>query len=190
MPHPRERLKNNWISDRTWKLVDRRAVLNRKGRLSQGEGRRLHRQIRASLKVDRRERARRVGETATSHLENGDLQEAWRSIQCWYRAASNRAPKPCRQTLEQQTRERVELYAGVENPGDTVRINVQPYDVRDDVPADAKLRSVVRGMRNGRAGGASRMRAEDLKEWLRGIEEEERDGGNKEQGTDGGSLSG
>jgi len=172
-PHPRERPANEWISARTWKLVDRGAVLNRKGRLSQANRRALRRQIDASLKVDRRERTRKVGETVTAHLGNGELQEAWHSIQGWYRAASDRAPKPCRQTLERQTREREELYARVPSPGDPIRINVDPKPVRDDAPTDAELRVVVRGLRNGRAGGASLMRAEDIKAWLRGVEDEE-----------------
>ena len=106
--------------------MDRRAILNRKGRLSQNKGCRLRQQIRVSLKVDRRERTRKVGETAVSHLKNGNLQEVWCTIQGWYRAASDRAPKPCRQTLERQTCERVELYARVGNPEEAIRINVQP----------------------------------------------------------------
>jgi len=112
----------------------------------------LRQQIHTLLKVDRQERARRVGETAVSHLKNGNLQEAWYAIQG--------SPKPCRQTLQRQTHEWVELYTNVDNPGDTISINVQPCDVRDDAPANAELRPVVRGMRNGRGGGASKIRAE------------------------------
>ena len=51
-PQPRERPANECISERTWKLVDRGAVLNRKGRLSQANQRALRRRIDASLKVD------------------------------------------------------------------------------------------------------------------------------------------
>ena len=38
---------------------------------------------------------------------------------------------------------------------------------------------------NGRSGGASKMRAEDLKEWLRGAEEEERTRRKGEEGLEG-----
>jgi hypothetical protein len=33
-PPPRERPANKWISDATWKVVDQRAMLRRKGMLS------------------------------------------------------------------------------------------------------------------------------------------------------------
>ena len=40
-------------------------------------------------------------------------------------------------------------------------------------PLDAELRAAVKKLRNGRAGGESTMRAEDIKSWLRGMEREE-----------------
>ena len=76
--------------------------------------------------------------------------------------------------MDVQTAERVELYAERTPPGDPIPINVQPSDVRDDTPDDAEIRAAVRKLRNGRAGGASNMRAEDIKSWLRGAEDEEK----------------
>ena len=77
--------------------------------------------------------------------------------------------------MADQTRERVELYRVVPSPGETIPVNVEPTDINDDTPQDEELREVVRGMRmrNGRAGGASRMQAEYLKEWLRDMMTEE-----------------
>jgi hypothetical protein len=40
-------------------------------------------------------------------------------------------------------------------------------------PTDGELREAVRELTNGRAGGASGMRAEDVKAWLRGVQLEE-----------------
>ena len=55
-----------------------------------------------------------------------------------------------------------------------MHINVDPTPVRDGVPPDGEIREAVReGLKRGRAGGASGMRAEDLKRWLRGAMEEE-----------------
>ena len=48
-PTRRERDKNSWIWPGTWLLVDQRTSLRREGRLSQKEGRRLGRKIRAAL---------------------------------------------------------------------------------------------------------------------------------------------
>ena len=45
-------------------------------------------------------------------------------------------------------------------------MNVPPADVRDDVPEDEEIREAMKALSNGRAGGASRIRAEDIKLWL------------------------
>ena len=51
---------------------------------------------------------------------------------------------------------------------------VASWNIRDDgVPMDSEIRIVPGGLTNGRAGGASGMRAEHVKAWLRGILEEE-----------------
>ena len=51
----------------------------------------------------------------------------------------------------------------------------QAKDVVDACPGNVELRDVVRGLRNGRAGGTSGIRAETIKEWLRGIKREEKE---------------
>ena len=38
--------------------------------------------------------------------------------------------------------------------------------VEDGVPTEAEIEWAVKRLQNNRAGGTSRMRAEDLKEWL------------------------
>ena len=64
----------------------------------------------------------------------------------------------------------------VHPPGDPIPINVDPFPIRDDIPEDLEIREGVRSTHNVRAGGASKMRAEDVKGWLHGIVEEEEDG--------------
>ena len=59
-------------------------------------------------------------------------------------------------------------------PGDPIPIDVSQFDVRDDEPDDKEIREVVRArLKNGRASGASQLCAEDVKGWLRGMEDEE-----------------
>ena len=70
----------------------------------------------------------------------------------------------------------MDLYQKVSPPGDPIPINVEPFDIEDLVPADAGLREVVAGLRNGRAGGSRGIKAEHIKVWLRGIREEEEEG--------------
>jgi hypothetical protein len=51
-PPPRERPANKWITDATWKVVNYRAMLRRKGMLSQAAARNLGQKIKACLKAD------------------------------------------------------------------------------------------------------------------------------------------
>jgi hypothetical protein len=65
------------------------------------------------------------------------------------------------------------LYARRQSPGDPLPLHLTPVKINDDVPMDSKIRIVAGGLTNGRAGGASGMRAEHVKEWLLGALEEE-----------------
>ena len=47
-------------------------------------------------------------------LAGGEMQEAWRMLKGWYRNAEDRAPKPCYDTIANQTAKRAELYAKVQ----------------------------------------------------------------------------
>ena len=67
------------------------------------------------------------------------------------------------------------MYERVPPPGEPILINVKPKEVEDACPGDVELRDVVRGLRNGRAGGTSGIRAETIKGWIRGIETDEKE---------------
>ena len=91
-PHEREKHKNEWISDEMWRLVDER-VSARRGTRVRARIRRLGRDIRESLKGDRKRRVEAVG-TDMEALLGGDppnSKEAWRRMTGWDRAAVNRA---------------------------------------------------------------------------------------------------
>ncbi len=88
--------------------------------------------------------------------------------------------------MERQTSERVDLYARRLSPGDPLPINVKRTKINDDVPSDGEIRTAVSKLSNGCAAGASGMRAEHAKEWLRGIRQEddpERFGGGPAMGA-------
>ena len=109
------------------------------------------------------------------HLKGGELAEAWRCLKGWYAAARDRPPKPCHETMGKQTAEQVELYERVPPPGEPICINVEPKKVEDACPGDVELRDVVQGLKEGRAGGTSRIQAEIIKGWLRGMKREEKE---------------
>ena len=98
---------------------------------------------------------------------------AIRHLKGWYRAALETQAKPCYHTMERQTSERVNLYARRISPGDPLPIHVDRIEINDDAPLDGEIRIAASELSNGRAAGASGMRAEHVKEWLRGIRQEE-----------------
>ena len=114
-----------------------------------------------------------MGEQIETKLAVGEMQEAWRLLKGWYRVAEDRAPKPCYKAMAKQTSKRAELYARVQPPGEPIPINIQPFDIDDLVPKESKIQAVVRGLRNGRAGGVSGIKAKHIKQWMWDMVKEE-----------------
>ncbi len=75
--------------------------------------------------------------------------------------------------MECQTLERVNLNARRGSPGYPLSINVERIEINNDVPLDKEICLAAGKLSNGRAGGASEMRAEHVKEWFWGIKREE-----------------
>lgn len=185
-PPPRKREANAWISDATWGLIDQRAALRKRGILSQANGRRLGRRIRVALKADRKKRAADTAAAIKGHLTAGNLKEAWCCVQRWYRQAEEIASRPSFLTMRRQTEDRIELYAWREPVGNPIPVNVEPFDIRDDKPDEGEIRAAVTGLNNGRAGGASQIRAKIIKEWLQGAKAEE--AAERDRATPGGNA--
>ena len=143
------------------------------GRLCQVGGHRLTRRIQASLKQDQVDCAASVGSSIETELAGGNVQEAFRHLKGWYRAATKTQAKPCYQTMDHQTSERVDLYARRQSLGDPLPINIDPVAVNDGTPTNGKIWSAAAQLTNGRAAGASGMRTEDVKAWLSGIRDKE-----------------
>ena len=94
------------------------------------------------------------------------IQEACYRLQGGYKSAVVCAPPPARATLKRITAERVALYSRVPPPGDSIPVDIEPFAVEDGVTDEGEIEWAVKRLRNNHAGGASRMRAEDLKGWL------------------------
>ena len=129
---------------------------------------RLGKEVKKILAEDRRRRADEA-EVEVEALVEADpplIQEAWYRIQGWYKAAVDRSLPPARATLKRITAERVVLYSRVPPRGYSIPVEIKPFEVEDGVPYEGEIDWAVKRLHNNRAGGASRMRAEDLKEWL------------------------
>ena len=102
-------------------------------------------------------RAANVADEVEGHLAAGDPKEAWRSIKGWYRSVEDRPPKPNYQRMETLTQEQIDLYTAAPPPGAPIPINVDPFDVNDEMPTDGEIREAVKSLPNGRAGGLGGM---------------------------------
>ena len=96
----------------------------------------------------------------------------------------DRALLPTRAMLKRITAERVALYIQVPPPGDSMPVEIEPFEVEDGVPDEGEIEWAVKCLRNNRAGGPSRMQAEDLKRCLSAARRGEKKGEttNKEEG--------
>ena len=113
-----------------------------------------------------------MADQIVAELGAGKVQEAFRHLKGWYRAAAEmQTARP--QTMEQQTEERVALYAKRVAYGESFPENGTPFEIWDDEPTEGELRTAVMELSNGRYAGASGIKAEHLKSWLRGAKREE-----------------
>ena len=133
----------------------------------------VQRQVWVALRGDRKAWTARVGDLIEAKLVGGGVQKAFCHLKGWYWAASETTTRPCPQAMVQQTAKWVELYAQRDSPGDPLPINIDPLLLNDVAPSDKEIREAAGGLTSGRAGGASGMRAEDVKAWLHGIRLEE-----------------
>jgi hypothetical protein len=174
-PPEREKPKNQWISDGTWALINHRAALRRAGKLNQCGSRVIGRRIKAALASNCKQRAVDVGDKIETLMAAREVKEAWRCLKGWYATVEDRAPKASHDTLVQQTEERTALYSCVPPPGGPLPINVQPFDICNDIPSNLEIREVVRELQNGRAAGATGLQAEHIKVWLQDVVQEEKE---------------
>ena len=166
-PHGRDRHKNEWISEETWRLFDKRVSARRRTGFHTRIWR-LGRAIRVSLQGDRKRRVEIAGQEVETLLgeDPPNAKEAWRRLKGWYKAAFKQAPPPARATLERIMVERVNLYSYISSPGENILVTVAPAEIDDSVPTEDEIEAAVKKLRRNRSGGESGMQAEYLKGWL------------------------
>ncbi len=108
--------------------------MRRMGNLPLTNARRISREIKSSLAADRKQRTANAASTVESHLGNGAVKEAWRALKGWYRAAENRPPPACPETMAKQTAKRVELYTRAPPMGTPLPFNFPYFEIPDGVP--------------------------------------------------------
>ncbi len=156
----------DWVSEGTWRLIAKRTSLLRSGKIRQIAARRMKREVHTALKEDKWRLTVEVGENIVSELGKGNVQEAFRHLKGWYRTASEAQARPCHQTMERQTDERVELYAERDAYGAEFPANGTPFGIDNNPPSEEELWIAVSQLSHGRCWGASGIRAEHIKAWL------------------------
>ena len=87
--------------------------------------------------------------------------------------------------------ERVVLYSWVSPPGDSIPVEIEPFEVEDRMLDEGETKWAVKRLHNNRAGGTSRMQAEHLKGWLVAVrigekgETADKEGGGREDTREG-----
>jgi hypothetical protein len=143
------------------------------GHIWQDAARRMRREIKAAIKADTQKLTAKVGDSIVVDLAKGDVKEAFRHLKGWYRKATETQARPCQQTMERQTNEQEELYAERAAYGEAFPENGMPYAIRNNQPCESELRAAVSLLSHGRCEGASGIRVEHIKAWLRGAKKEE-----------------
>ena len=122
------------------------------------------------------------GQGGDGPLEGGAYEGGVGAIWGWHKTVEPKAAKPCFRSMERQTKGQEDLYGYQQPPGERILRNADRAPSDDGPPTDEELRGATRWSGNGKSGGASSMRAEDLKDWLRGAGEEEE---TEAEGTEG-----
>jgi hypothetical protein len=133
----------------------------------------MKRKIEATIKADKQKLTAKVGDSIIAELAKGDAQEAFRHLKGWYRKAAETQTRPCQQTIKRQTDKQEELYAEQAAYGAAFPANGVPYAIGDNQPIESKLQALISLLSHRQCRGASGIRAEHIKAWLRGVKKEE-----------------
>ncbi len=163
----------DWISKGMWKLTAKHASLLRSGLIRQAAAWRMKREVQAALKANKSRLTAKVGESIVSELSKGNVQEAFRHLEGWYRNALEAQARPCRLTMERQTVKREELYTERDAYGVGFPANGTPFPIAEAPPLKGELRTAVSQLSQGRCEGASGIWVEHNKAWLCEAKKEE-----------------
>ena len=76
------------------------------------------------------------------HLQQarrGERQEAFHHLKGWYRSVTDTQARPCFQTMNRQTAERINLYRRRDSPRLPIHVGENLFDMRDDTPTDGEI---------------------------------------------------
>ena len=164
----------SWISSATWNLIDEKCRVRRMG-INGDVLAQLKKDIRRSLKNDRRARADAAATAAESLLARGKVEEAYSSIKGWYKVASGRPPKPDFRDAAETRAEYETLFTDMPPSGNPIPLCMEKFQINDDPPSEDEVVTALKSLKNRKAPGASGIRVEDLKRWYHNAHPEDGD---------------
>jgi hypothetical protein len=129
---------------------------------------------RRSKHQDHIARLRRTSEEIESELADGNSKGAYQILSGWYREKAKKPLKPTPEEAAAQRQERILLYAKRDPPGAPIPIHLaQPFTVKDEIPDEEEIIDTLMSMKLGKSPGASGIRVENLRCWLKMAQREE-----------------
>ena len=169
----RDKKDRSWISENSFSLLRKKATALRRGAPATKD---IGRELRRSLRQDRRKRIQRTAEEIEAKLADGDIIEAFAILRHWYRKFTGRALKPCHADLERTRETYVQLFTdddlSDEQPLD---FEYEGNEVKDEIPDGEEIKCALFKMRSRKAPGLTRISVDDLKLWYRAAHPENED---------------
>ena len=171
-PDPTEPIDNSWISKETFNLL-RQKTKALKSNISDALLK-LGKDVRRSLRRDRRNRLWKVSTTIENCLNAGDIIGAFDVLKNWYKKYTGKSLKPPTIDLENTRKKYEELFTKDHDLPEELpdfEYNGDPID--DSIPQEEEIRAALFKMKNRKAPGLSKISVEELKEWCRQALEED-----------------
>ena len=177
-----QKIYQSWITAESFKLLkSKHKAVQRK---DPEETKRIGKELRRSIRRDRRARIDRVADQIETQLECGDIIGAFGHLKHWYRKFTGRPLKPSTVKLG----ETKEVYEKLFTADDFT--TSMPYDfdyngdeVKDDIPTEDEISKALHRMRNRKAPGMTEISVDQIKEWYQDAYPKNEDGTEREGDT-------
>ena len=178
-----QRTYKSWITEESFKLLkSKHKAVQRK---DSEETKRIGKELRRSIRRDRRARIDRVADQIEAQLECGDIIGAFGHLRHWYRKFTGRPLKPSTVKLD----ETKEVYEKLFTADDFT--TSMPYDfdydgdeVKDDIPTEDEIIKALYRMRNRKAPGMTGVSIDHIKQWYKDAYPQNDDGTKREGDAD------
>ena len=127
----------------------------------------LNKELRRSLRKDRRNRVNKVSEEIERKLEENNIVEAYNILCGWYKKFLGKNNKPSPDDLKSKEEYYTKLFSKEKIEREPLNIEYDGEEVDDSVPEEGEIKEALFKLRNRKAPGLTGITAEHLKMWYR-----------------------